>query len=497
MKGDGMKKVILLLVDSLMPHVLDMGLQQKTLPAFQFLKDRGRYWPNLVTVFPTMTASVDSSLLTGTYPHVHRVPGIIWYHPQERQIVDYLNGWQCVWKLGVCRCARQFLFHLNEKHLSGRVNTIFEDLHDRGRTAASINAFIHRGRIKHRVKMPFLLDLLTGFRLNGEITGPEVLTFGSLVPNALNRSIPKSLRGWRRNLGLNDTYAIEAAKQLIRDDRQPDFMLVYLPDNDHEVHKKNPDQAERGVLRVDQKIQELLNAFGSWEDALRRCVFIILGDHGQTRIGADEDFTINLDRLLRPFRVLQLGERIREEHDLVVCNNERSAYLYPLKEEKREAIVEQLLPEGRIDLIAWKKDQGVIVKEGGSGRELFFAPGGSAADPYGSRWTLEGDLAVLDLRLRADRIHFGEYPDALSRLYGALYAQDVPVIVITARPRYEFYCRSYPKHLNGGCHGSLHRYDSLVPLFIAGTDRPIQDPPRLVDLKPFILQLFEAPVPAE
>jgi hypothetical protein len=106
-----------------------------------------------------------------------------------------------------------------------------------------------------------------------------------------------------------------------------------------------------------------------------------------------------------------------------------------------------------------------------------------------------GDPDVLDLRLHQGTIHYGDYPDALSRLYGALYSQDIPMIVITARPRYEFFCRHYPMHLNGGCHGSLHKYDSLIPLMIAGTEHPINEPPRLIDLKPYILELFETVSP--
>ncbi|GIM46309.1 hypothetical protein DNHGIG_18580 [Collibacillus ludicampi] len=491
---DGMKKVILLLVDSLMPHLLESCIQKKSIPALQFLKERGRYWPEFVTVFPTMTASVDSSLLTGVYPNVHRVPGIIWFHPQEQRVIDYWNGWRCAWKLGLTACTRNVLYHLNENHLSEGVTTLFEELEDRGKKTASINALVHRGRKKHRIKFPFLLNVLSGFRLNGEISGPEILTFGTLAQNNLNRAIPRYLKGWRKFCGFNDSYAVQAAKTLILSKDQPDFMLVYLPDNDHEVHKKNPDHAERSLIRVDRHIQELLNAFGSWEEAIVQCVFIIIGDHGQTRIGPNKEYTINLDHLLRPFRVLQLGEEVGD-HDLVVCNNERSAYLYPLKKGKQEEMVQQLMTEERIDLIAWKKDRGVVVKQGGSRGELYFAPGGSHVDIYGSKWTIVGEPAVLDLRVHQGTIHYGDYPDALSRLFGALYSQEIPMIVITARPRYEFFCRYYPKHLNGGCHGSLHKYDSLIPLMIAGTEHPINEPPRLIDLKPFILGLFETVSP--
>lgn len=485
-----MKKVILLLVDSLMPTILEDCMRHRTVPAIQFLKDRGRYWPDCVTAFPTMTASVDSSLVTGVYPDVHRIPGLIWYNPEEKAIIDYVNGWRCVWKLGLSNCAQNVLYDLNEKHLSKQVTTLFEELVYRGKTSASINTIVHRGNKKHRVRLPFLLNLVTRFRFHDDISGPEVLTLGAMVQSDLKRKIPTHLLGLRRFYGINDAYAVNAAKALIRSRNQPDFMLVYLPDNDHQVHKKNPAHAEGALIRVDQRIQEILNVFGSWDEALNQCVFIITGDHGQTRIGKKNEFNIDLDKLLEPFRVLQLGEDLRD-HDLVVCNNERSAYIYPLRQEKQQAILQQLLSESRIDLIAWKKEKGVLVREGGSGREVYFEPDGPNIDIYGSTWTIAGEWAVLDLRLNQGIVHYGDYPDALSRLFGALYSQDIPMIVITARPRYEFLSRLYPRHLNGGCHGSLHKYDSLIPLIVAGTEHPVNEPPRLVDLKKFIIELFD------
>jgi hypothetical protein len=80
-----------------------------------------------------------------------------------------------------------------------------------------------------------------------------------------------------------------------------------------------------------------------------------------------------------------------------------------------------------------------------------------------------GEWSVLDLRIREGIVDYGDYPDALSRLYGALYSQEFPMIVITARPRYEFKSKFYPVHLDGGSHGSLHKYDSTIPLIITGT----------------------------
>jgi hypothetical protein len=485
-----MKKVILLLIDSFMPHCLEQALQDRTVPALQFLVERGVYHRNCVTVFPTMTASVDSSLLTGVYPHLHRVPGLIWYDPEEQQIINYINGWKCVHKLGISRCVEQVLYNLNEKHLSRQVTTLFEELERRNKTCASVNTIVHRGGKKHRVRLPLLSDIATGFRFRGEVSGPDVMTLGAVVESEFNRRMDKKVLNMRNLYGINDSYAASATRQMIESGSPPDFMLVYLPDHDHEVHRKNPDCAAESLVKVDRHVQQILSAFPTWEDALKEYVFIVTGDHGQTKIGSTPEFNIDLDHLFQPFKVLQLGERING-HDLVVCNNERMTYVYPLHSGIWQQVIERLVSEPRIDLIAWKEDDGVTVREGGSGRMLRFSPGGSREDMYGMKWHISGDETLLDLKNAGGKIGFGDYPDALSRLYGALYSQNVRQIVITARPRFEFKCRYYPTHMNGGSHGSLHKYDSLVPLIVVGSGLPVPVPPRLVDVKSYVLKLFD------
>ncbi|HWO96520.1 MAG TPA: alkaline phosphatase family protein [Bacillus sp. (in: firmicutes)] len=487
-----MKKIILLLVDSLMPSILEDCMQQRTVPALQFLVDRGRYWSNCITSFPTMTASVDSSLVTGVYPDVHRVPGLIWFDPQEKEIINYVNGWKCVRKLGLSNCTQNVLYNLNEKHLSKQVSTIFEELAMRGRTSGSINAMVHRSVKKHRVRLPFLLNLSTRFRFHDHISGPDVMTLGAMVQTDV-QEIPKQIQGFKKVYGINDDYAVSATKSLIRSGNIPEFLLVYLPDNDHRVHKKNPNHAEESLIQVDKCIQQILNTFSSWDEALNQYIFIVTSDHGQTRIGNGKEFNIDLDSLLEHFKVLQLGEDVKD-HDIVVCNNERMAYIYPLKPEINEQILRRLLSESRIDIIATKENEGIRIKEGGSGREVYFKPNGPYTDIYGSTWTINGEWEVLDLRLNDGVVDYGDYPDGLSRLYGAMYSQEIPVIVVTTRPRYEFKSRFYPVHLDGGSHGSLHKYDSTIPLIITGTEHRINEPPRLIDLKYFIINIFESSV---
>lgn len=67
------KPVILLNIDSLMSEPLEVATQTGHAPALQFLMEKGSYIPNMVSSFPTMSVTIDSSLLTGTYADKHHV----------------------------------------------------------------------------------------------------------------------------------------------------------------------------------------------------------------------------------------------------------------------------------------------------------------------------------------------------------------------------------------------------------------------------------------
>lgn len=55
----------LFVVDSLMPEALNELLREGKLKAIPFLIDRGFYWDDVISVFPSMSVVIDSSLLTG------------------------------------------------------------------------------------------------------------------------------------------------------------------------------------------------------------------------------------------------------------------------------------------------------------------------------------------------------------------------------------------------------------------------------------------------
>ncbi|WP_156288256.1 alkaline phosphatase family protein [Oceanobacillus salinisoli] len=486
-----MKKVIFILVDSLLPEILKKGFATRSLPALQFLQEHGNYRMDCATVFPTMTASIDASLMTGSYPNEHKIPGLIWYDPDNWEMINYINGVNCVRKLGIKNCSQNVLVNLNEKHLSQHVKTIFEDLADRGHTSASINLIIHRGYKQHSISFP--LKKYVGIQENQSINGPEILFLGAMVyPEILKDKIHSFSSGLRHSYGINDHFAISAATELIIQGNQPEFMMVYLPDNDHRIHKIGPEKGELSLIKVDRQIERLMNSFGSWEKAIQENILIVTSDHGQTSIGKEKDYNVDLDYLLNQYTVLQLDEKVEEKHQIVVCNNERMAYIYPLKENIQEKLVNDLKSESRIDLIAWKSGENIIVTAGGKTEsKVVFSKNGPFQDPYGQSWSIEGDISIMDINLNKKSLAFNDYPDVLARLHGALFSQDNPLIVLTARPRYEFTSKYYPKHNKGGSHGSLHKFDSFIPLIVTGDEKNRPLPSRIVDLKAFILSLYD------
>ncbi|MFS0554639.1 alkaline phosphatase family protein [Brevibacillus sp. 179-C9.3 HS] len=483
-----MKKVILFLIDSMMPDVLERCIAANIAPAFRFFMEHSQYIPDCVTVFPTMTASIDCSLITGVYPDQHKVPGLVWYDPEQKKMVNYINGATPVRKIGISSCGGNVLFDLNERHLSKDVKTIHEIVEEKHLVSGSVNVIAHRGHKQHKVHLPPLLDAITSFTLREKVSGPTIMSMGALVRPAMFRSVPWNFsQSAMEGYGINDTYAIDVLIEVIRSGQQPHFTLVYLPENDHKLHN-SPEDALQHLADVDKQLVRFLDSFTSWEQMLERNVCILISDHGQTVIGASEDHNISLDHLLANFSIHSLGTDVTPEVEVVICNNERMSFLYPVNGTNLLSIVDAVSVDERIDLIAWKEGEKIKVRRGGTRQEMCFWRNGEYQDAYGSSWSVEGDVSVLDVQYDGEFLSFDTYPDAFSRLYGSLFSQTGEVIVVTAAKSYEFLSECAPTHLGGGSHGSLHKQDSLIPLVVAGASQRFPLPARLVDVKDFILR---------
>lgn len=484
------KKVILLVADSLMSQSIDKGIREHELPALKFLTDHGQYYKDLVSSFPTMSVTIDSSLLTGKYPDVHRVPGLTWYSADSKKIINYGTGPMEMLGHGIHPVLTDALIHLNGSHLNRNLPTIYEELARQGLKSGSINGLVYRGTTDHKLSIPAWIQGPASLPNEIQVKGPDLLSLGSLSnPFEDIKSLPDGLTN---RLGMNNDFAIEAVKHLIQADKLPDFLLVYLPDLDQKLHKKGPADLD-GVKKLDQQLDSLLKSFGSPEKALQEAVIIIVGDSGMTPIlPAGQNPVIDLPSLFGADQVLRPGEPVTKETEIILAVNETMAYVYSLKADRSlRDHANELKKDPRIDFIAWKEKEWVYAIQGSTAKQIKFKAKGNLIDSYKQTWTVEQDSEVLDLKVNdsAHSLDYDQYPDVLKRLSAALDSHPGEFLVVTAKPGYELADRSSPTHKGGGGHGSIRKMESLVPLIIGGTD---QKPEylRIVDLKGYLLNLL-------
>lgn len=491
-----MKKVILFVIDSLHPVVLERLLLEGNVPALRFLSKHGTYFDRVVSSFPTMTPVATSSMITGTWPDQHEVPGFIWYNEENRRIVDYGATWQSVLKIGTEKVLRNLLIKLNEEHLNPKTPTLYERLEASGYTTGNVNFFMHRATHPKRAKIPFLLALATGFRFkHAEVSGPSHLTLGQLVHPPFSERANIYPRGVFNRFGFNDVFSGKIAAQIVSTGKQPDFMVVYFPDNDKYSHIRGPLRTGPSIERADLQVASVLDEFGSWEKALENNVIIVTGDHAQSLVGLGDEYLIDLDRALKSFKRLKATEEASgvNNEEIAICPNERMAFIYFLqrKNEILPDVVGILAKDSRNAQIAWKVSENrYCVLQGGTEKQLFFSRVGPYQDVYGQSWSFEGELSVVDAVVTGDkRIEFDKFPDALTRLISALEARDGSRVVVSAASGYEYLAVGGPIHPGGGSHGSLEEEDSTVPMIVAGM--PVKlDHPRIIDLFPMILRHF-------
>ncbi|WP_169082314.1 alkaline phosphatase family protein [Paenibacillus sp. PL91] len=487
-QGDQSKKIILLLIDSLMAGAIDEGIRQNELPTFQFLIEHGQYYKDMVSSFPTMSVTIDSSLITGKYPNSHHVPGLTWYSTEEKKVINYGTGPMEVIKHGVDPVLVDGLINLNGKHLNPHLPTIYEELAEHGLKSGSINGLIYRGMSNHTLSIPPWIQGPTSLPSEVKVKGPDYFALGSLS-NPL-QGIKNLSDGLTSRLGLNNSFSIEMIQYLINENKLPDFSYVYLPDLDQKLHKKGPSDI-KGVKELDRQLQSLLKSYGSPEKALSKAIFIIAGDSGMTQIlPAEKNPVIDLPSIFGDYQVLRQGEAVTEETEIVLAVNETMAYVYALQSSQSLRDIAKLLKaDPRIDFVSWKENGWIYAVQGKTAKELKYKAKGNIIDPYKQAWTIEQDTEVLDLKIANHALEYGQYPDVLQRLSGALHSHKGQFLVVTAKPGYELADRSSPLHKGGGGHGSIRKDESLIPLIICGTE---QKPEylRIVDLKSFLLKLL-------
>lgn len=482
------KHVIILLIDSLMYPPLEKAIKEGSAPAFKFFMENGKVFPNIVSPFPTMSVTVDSSLLTGAYANIHKIPGLVWFHEEEKRLINYGSHIRELIKLGLIRSLKDIIYHMNNHHLSKEIKTIHEEMSMNGKATASINALMYRGNTEHNLKLPRLLTCFTSWNKESKTKGSRLFTYGSF-----SKLSPLKRNGhfWQK-FGFNDRFSAQELKYLIETNSLPSFTIVYFPDMDKIVHKHGPMDIT-GIRKVDKQLQSILDCYDSWEEALKDNYWIIMGDNGQAPIDPDRNKAlIDLRQSLRSYQIMALKDGVKERVEVVLAVNERMAFIYTLNPERAPLpdIAKTLQKDDRVDVIAWMEKESVHVLSGVRQGRLIFHTNGPLVDEYEQSWDISGDVGVLNLTVKNNKIFYDEYPDALARLYSSLTSHGGNYLVASAKPGFEFIGEGSPTHVGGASHGGLHKQDSIVPMIVTGTDSSPKHL-RMIDLKDWILTLID------
>jgi predicted AlkP superfamily pyrophosphatase or phosphodiesterase len=457
------RKLILAVIDGLTPAMLERALADGRLPALSFLREAGTYTRG-TTTFPSVTPVCLTSIATGAHPDVHGIPHLVWYHRQERRVVEYGSSFSAIRAAGARRSLRDSVFAMSHEHVSPRATTVFEALEDEGLEPAAINFTCYRGRTRHPLRLP----LRPGRNRWYEAAyGPRRFFFFNLFESDVTGA-PLAIRS--RPEGSVDAYAATIGRWLVTRDGF-DFLVFYLPDYDYASHLSGPDSAFSALERADAAVGELMAAAGGNEAFLERYAIVVCSDHGQTSVQ-------RVARLQAPFADLDVFSGRRgttpDGCEVVVTGSNRSGMIYALDGRPARELAERLDGAEGVDLALFREDDEAVARKDGA--EIRFAP------EDGGGWTVRGAEGLLDP---------DAYPNAFERVWCALACPNAGEVIVSAAEGWEFEDLGGRHHGGGGSHGSLLAGDSAVPMLAAGFDgSPFPPDASVTDLAPLALSHF-------
>ena len=484
--GDGPRKLVLAVIDALAPEGLAQAIEEDRAPTLARLMRDGSYSPDCVSTFPSVTPVAASAIATGLGPDRHLVPSMNWYHRGEERYVEYGTSFSASRAHGMFRSLQDTVYNMNLAHLSQEERTVFESLDDAGLRTACTTYLIYRGRHRHEPsrESPYV-RVAEAAQFRHSVWGPRELFYADLF-DTLNTGCSSTLG----MPGQRDQHTACVGEKLVADDAF-DFLLFSLPDNDSYSHREGPDAQPTSIAGADAALARLMEAGGGPDEFLAEHAVIVMSDHSHDLVEA----ATNLSDVLSGWRVLEPVDLDPSSAELAVCPGSRSAQIYVLDEDAREATAARVAADldgvPGVDVVARLEDGRVVV--GTPRGELRFAPGDSATDDRAQGWDLEGDLEALDLTLDAGTLSDGVYPDALRRLWSAVTCERTGDLLLSAEPGYEFTDWGGADHVGGGSHGSLHECDSLGVLLTCGVDsdrRPQGTRWSIEDVTPMVLDHF-------
>jgi len=483
------KKLVLAVIDSLKPDMLDQAVAEGEAPALAALMDRGTYIRDCVSTFPSVTPVASAAIATGCGPGEHHIPSMNWFHRGEERYVEYGSSLPATRAFGIVRSLYDTVYNMNLAHLTRAHRTVFEHLDDAGFRTACTTYLIYRGRTRHDPSGASVYRRIAeAAQFRHPVYGARELFYADLFDSRdTGCTSALGMPGQRdRHTGCVGAYLVE--HDLF------DFLLFSLPDNDTHSHKFGPDGQVRSIADADHALERIMHVAGGPEAFLEEHAVIVMSDHSQTGV----DTAINLSDVFADSRVLAPSDPAPTEAELAACPSARSAMVYALDGGRRDELVRRaadtLLEADGVELVITRAD-GVAHLRSDVG-ELRFAPGDDLVDRRGKSWALKGDEAVLDLSTAGGRVDSAAYPDALGRVWSALQCPHSGDVLASAELGYEFVDWGGADHVGGGSHGSLHRDDSEGVLLLCGVEPREREQWSLADVTPLVLGHFGVPLAA-
>ena len=471
------------MLDGIRPDVLRAAIRDGDAPNLGVLAERGEAVWDAVSVFPSITPAATAAIATGEAPARSGIVGHAWYDEYERRVVVYGAMTETVMASGPIRVFHNNVWRMNRDDLHAA--TLFESLHDRGFDGACVNFPVRRGPHTHPIRMKSVEGYLKGGRYLGpSVEGPKEYFMGDLFYSRdTGFSGRKANGGVLRSVGINDDYAARVGAMLLKDKAAP-FNLVYFFKGDSIAHHHGLEAQRRWLATADEYVARVFEAGGGTERVLEDYAVLALSDHGHAPLLPKNRY---VDLRLIPGQIVSSGVKARFGNGatVVVVPNGRSALLYLRDDIELGPLVEGLVGRRGVDLAAWMEEGWAAVRR--PGREIRFRPGSGPCDPFGRSWDLEGDPLALDIQISSGLLRYGDYPDALERLWGCLHSPRCGDVVLSATPGYTFGEISGGYH-TASDHGSLHASDSEVFVLASG----VPAPHRITDVAPTLLRHFES-----
>ncbi|HKR99506.1 MAG TPA: alkaline phosphatase family protein, partial [Candidatus Dormibacteraeota bacterium] len=325
------KKLVLAVIDSLKPEMLDRAMAENRAPALKAVVERGTYVRDCVSSYPSVTPVASSAIATGFGPDRHGIASMNWYNRGEARYVEYGSSFQATRAFGIRRSLYDTVYNMNMAHLSRATKTVYEHLDDAGLRTACTTFLIYRGRHRHKLAEEGVYPAIAkAAQFTHAVYGPKELFYADLFQS--RRTGCTSMLG---RPGQRDQHTGCVGAYLVENDLF-DFMLFSLPDNDTYSHKHGPYAQVQSIAAADRALERIMHVAGGPDAFLDEHAVIVMSDHSQTSV---ED-PVNLAQALPDWRVLTPSGRAADA-EVAVSPAARSAMVYVLDPERRE----QALPK--------------------------------------------------------------------------------------------------------------------------------------------------------